>query len=184
MEIKDACVIFGVSDLNKITEDSIKDRYRVLGKMYHPDMQHPGNDIDPNIMAKVNSARKVLLDYVENRTMRKERITLEELLNLKEKGHDVDNKLVDLKLNIELMNCLGDIENESVDLTFRTKKNVSEYEFRLKIDSNLFVDGVTHDFKISFNDKETITEISLRDFSVIVRYGFIKLKFIFKIART
>jgi DnaJ-class molecular chaperone len=57
--IKDALEILGLPPF--ITKDDIKNRYKELAKKYHPDIYK-----DSNKMSQINSAYKILMEYIEH----------------------------------------------------------------------------------------------------------------------
>lgn len=176
MDISKACSIFGVNNLNLITADSIKKRYRELAVMYHPD-----TGCSPDMMILVNEAKDELSSFVEKRTLSKEIITLKEYINLCQSGNDVGNKLVDFELKVKLKNCLDYVEENSVNLTFRSVKDLRKYEFKVNIESGLFVNGVGHDLSLAVDDKKMETNVELKNFIVEMKVDIVKLKFIFSI---
>ncbi|MGB9082619.1 MAG: J domain-containing protein [Desulfuromonadaceae bacterium] len=58
-DLREALRVLGLGERATITE--IKARHRALVKRHHPDT---GNSDDPEMIRKVNSAYRVLLDYV------------------------------------------------------------------------------------------------------------------------
>lgn len=58
-ELQDARLILGVGERATLAE--IKARHKVLVKLHHPDS---GNDINPEMIRKVNAAYRLLFDYV------------------------------------------------------------------------------------------------------------------------
>lgn len=58
-ELQASLTVFDLGERATLRE--IKVRHRELVKRYHPDV---GNELDPELIQKVNAAYRVLLDYV------------------------------------------------------------------------------------------------------------------------
>lgn len=158
MDISEACRVFGVTNIELVTEDALKARYRKLATIYHPD-----NGYDSSYMIKINEAKDELNKFLDKKTQRKRIITLEEYIKLKKEDISVENKLVNCNLAIEIKNCLDQVEECSEDLVFIAKDKEIRHEFKVVVISDLFVNGIEHEVKISLIGNESKAMIKCRD---------------------
>lgn len=160
MDISEACRVFGVNNLELVTEDALKARYRKLATMYHPD-----NGYDSSYMIKINEAKDELNKFLDKKTQRKRIITLGEYIKLKKENVSVENKLVNCTLSIRISNCLDQVEECTKDLVFIAKDKEIRHEFKVGVISDLFVNGIEQDVRLSLMGNELKAMIKCRECS-------------------
>ena len=158
MDISEACRVFGVTNIELVTEDALKARYRKLATIYHPD-----NGYDSSYMVKINEAKDELNKFLDKKTQRKRIITLEEYIKLKKENVSVENKLVNYNLAIRIKNCLDQVEECNENLVFVASDKGIRHEFKVKVISDLFVNGIEHEVRVSLMGNESKAVIKCRE---------------------